>query len=289
MPIYNPPIITSTTSQYQLTASYLSASYSSGNAYLYIQSDGQYAVGTINMLPTVETDFGQNLYISAGSASSGGSSGDLRLLTQNCSAGTPGEIIIQTGGKTSTVSGTINLYSTNIQMGDIGSNNYVKVFRDSGNNRVEINALYSITASVDTYGILLDTPFVYKDCLDVPVLSTRTFTSNAAVFGDQTIYTTYASPDYVLEKNLIFLNSTISDATASNMRVQTLTNNGTANIPIGTIVQLYNSGSNNIYFKHNETSVTNTRLKLSGSVSRLLPTKTMIKFILDSDSNWYEV
>ena len=36
-------------------------------------------------------------------------------------------------------------------------------------------------------------------------------------------------------------------------------------------------------------AVINTRLKLSGSVSRLLSTKTMIKFILDSDSNWYEV
>jgi hypothetical protein len=119
----------------------------------------------------------------------------------------------------------------------------------------------------------------------------RNFTSADAIQFDQTIYTTnYGNPvGYAIDVNLIFLNSSISNATASNMRT-TINSNGSAiGAPIGTIVELYNSSSYDIYLQNNETNISSTRLKLSGSVSRSLKTKGSIRFILDSDNNWYEL
>jgi hypothetical protein len=163
------------------------------------------------------------------------------------------------------------------------------VFRDSSNNRVHINALYSVTASAARDGILLDSPFIYKSGLEKTNYSVRTLTSKISELPDQTIYTTYAGVGYVLEQNLIFLNSTIADATASYIVRHTNCNDTYVEIPSGVILELFNSGSNDIYMYHNNNSYTATRIKLSGSVSRPLKTKSSIRFVLDSDGNWYEL
>lgn len=284
MAIYNPP--PSSTAQYQLTASYLSSSFSSNTASLFIQSDGTSTQTALMIMPTVETvGGGTKLYISAGSSSAGSNrSGDLYLVTQNAATtGFAGNIYLQPGGSTTAArSGSIYLDAKNIAINT--NNNYTGV-------KFYVGRTLDGSSNMTLAHVLFKSTLITNDAnvFEVSgVLSNvqKSFTMSSNIDKKKIL----PDGDAFLTSNLIFLNATVSSVTCSQLESFKDDGNSeiTSIVPNGSSVRLFNSGSNAIFLRHNDTDYLSKKLFLSGSVSRNLSSLQSVEFTF-VNPNWYEV
>jgi hypothetical protein len=302
MPIYNPPIITSTTSQYQLTASFLSSSITNSTSSISINT-----LGTDNKIylqpQTTISPKGATLYIAAGSGST--SQGDLYLITQDSNGtqiGRPaGDIYIVPGigttGTQHTNSGSIFLNSIESVIGvdGTGSSGYLRVYSPRHNFDLSRADLYAtvttINSSIQTYidsdlVVNVTSPyFRIQGFLDADTVTECNFSYYVgSEHMSSSIRQKNPAIGTILLNNNIFLVHTASNITASEI-AYAIDNEGYASTY--SKIEIYNT-KNKILLKHSGSYVDGAPIILSGGVDRHLDTNQSIRFMY-SGSRYYEI